>query len=62
MEYRQPGVSGLRVSPLCPRAMMFGGATDKATVARAHERGVNLTDTADGDPSYPLEGRMPRCL
>ena len=30
MEYRTLGRSGLRVSPLCLGAMMFGGATDEA--------------------------------
>jgi aryl-alcohol dehydrogenase-like predicted oxidoreductase len=52
MEYRTLGRSGLRVSPLCLGAMMFGGATDEATatriIARAREQGVNFIDTADG--------------
>jgi hypothetical protein len=34
MDYRQLGRSGLRVSPLCLGAMMFGGATDEPTSAR----------------------------
>jgi aryl-alcohol dehydrogenase-like predicted oxidoreductase len=34
MEYRTLGRSGLRVSPLCLGAMMFGGATDETTAAR----------------------------
>jgi aryl-alcohol dehydrogenase-like predicted oxidoreductase len=52
MDYRTLGRSGLRVSPLCLGAMMFGGPTDEATaariVARAREQGVNFIDTADG--------------
>lgn len=51
MEYRNLGRSGLKVSPLCLGAMMFGGATDEPTsrriVARAREQGVNFIDTAD---------------
>jgi aryl-alcohol dehydrogenase-like predicted oxidoreductase len=51
MEYRSLGRSGLKVSPLCLGAMMFGGATDEATshriIARAQEQGVNFIDTAD---------------
>jgi aryl-alcohol dehydrogenase-like predicted oxidoreductase len=53
MQYRRLGVSGLKGSPLCLGAMMFGGTTDEATaariVARAHEQGVNFIDTADGN-------------
>src|ERR1700761_9542191 len=52
MDYRTLGQSGLRVSPLCLGAMMFGGATDESTsariVARARDQGVNFIDTADG--------------
>src|ERR1700761_4841787 len=52
MDYRTLGQSGLRVSPLCLGAMMFGGATDEPSaariVARAREQGVNFIDTADG--------------
>jgi aryl-alcohol dehydrogenase (NADP+) len=51
MEYRNLGASGLKVSPLCLGAMMFGGATDEATSKRivdaAHGQGVNFIDTAD---------------
>ncbi len=51
MEYRNLGRSGLRVSPLCLGAMMFGGPTDVPTaeriVGRAKEAGVNFVDTAD---------------
>jgi aryl-alcohol dehydrogenase-like predicted oxidoreductase len=51
MEYRNLGRSGLKVSPLCPGAMMFGGPTDEPTAqritARAQAQGVNFIDTAD---------------
>ncbi len=51
MEYRYLGRSGLRVSPLCLGAMMFGGETDEATSARiidkAFDQGINFLDTAD---------------
>jgi aryl-alcohol dehydrogenase-like predicted oxidoreductase len=51
MEYRNLGRSGLKVSPLCLGAMMFGGPTDAATsrriVDRGREAGINFIDTAD---------------
>jgi aryl-alcohol dehydrogenase-like predicted oxidoreductase len=51
MEYRNLGSSGLKVSPLCLGAMLFGGVTDEATsgriVAHARAQGVNFIDTAD---------------
>jgi aryl-alcohol dehydrogenase-like predicted oxidoreductase len=51
MDYRRLGRSGLKVSPLCLGAMMFGGATDEAAsrqiIDRAREAGVNFIDTAD---------------
>ncbi len=51
MDYARLGRSGLKVSPLCLGAMMFGGPTDEATsvriVASAREAGVNFIDTAD---------------
>ncbi len=51
MEYRTLGRSGLKVSPLCLGAMMFGGETSEADalaiVARAQAQGVNFIDTAD---------------
>jgi aryl-alcohol dehydrogenase-like predicted oxidoreductase len=51
MQYRQLGRSGLKVSPICLGAMMFGGPTDEAAslriVAKAREAGVNFIDTAD---------------
>ena len=51
MEYRNLGRSGLKVSPLCLGAMMFGDRTDYAEAARivgsARDAGVNFIDTAD---------------
>ena len=51
MDYKRLGRSGLKVSPLCLGAMMFGGATDEPTSLRiidsAREAGVNFIDTAD---------------
>jgi aryl-alcohol dehydrogenase-like predicted oxidoreductase len=51
MDYTRLGRSGLRVSPLCLGAMMFGGLTEEPEAARiiatAAEQGVNFIDTAD---------------
>jgi aryl-alcohol dehydrogenase-like predicted oxidoreductase len=51
MEYRRLGSSGLKVSPLCLGAMMFGGAADETAslriVAAARDAGINFIDTAD---------------
>ena len=51
MEYRNLGRGGLKVSPLCLGAMLFGGVTDEATsvriVAQARAQGVNFIDTAN---------------
>jgi len=51
MEYHRLGSSGLKVSPLCLGAMMFGGAADEASslriVAAARDAGINFIDTAD---------------
>ena len=51
MEYRQLGLSGVRVSPLCLGTMNFGGATDQETSIRiihqALDAGINFIDTAD---------------
>ncbi len=51
MEYRRLGASGLKVSPRCLGAMMFGGAADEASsfriVAAARDAGINFIDTAD---------------
>ena len=51
MDYRYLGRSGLKISPLCLGAMMFGGETDEPTARRiidkAFDQGVNFIDTAD---------------
>lgn len=51
MDYRRLGRSGLKVSPLCLGAMMFGDQADetaaRSIVASAREAGVNFIDTAD---------------
>ena len=53
MDYRTLGRTGLKVSPLCLGAMMFGsfGNTDHddsvAIVHRALDAGINFIDTAD---------------
>ncbi|WP_203070271.1 aldo/keto reductase [Falsiroseomonas ponticola] len=64
MNYRKLGRSGLKVSPLCLGAMMFGDATSEADshaiIARAKEQGVNFIDTADtynGGKSEEVVGR-----
>jgi aryl-alcohol dehydrogenase-like predicted oxidoreductase len=64
MDYRKLGRSGLKVSPLCLGAMMFGDATSEvdshAIIARAREQGVNFIDTADtynGGGSEEVVGR-----
>src|SRR6195256_2444990 len=53
MEYRTLGRTGVKVSPLCLGAMMFGawGETDHdeaiAIIHRALDTGINFIDTAD---------------
>lgn len=51
MEYRRLGNSGLKVSPICLGAMMFGDQTDEAVAGRivdsAFDAGINFIDTAD---------------
>ena len=51
MSYRYLGRSGVKVSPLCLGAMMFGTATDEAVageiIAAARDGGVNFIDTAN---------------
>jgi aryl-alcohol dehydrogenase-like predicted oxidoreductase len=51
MNYKNLGRSGLKVSPLCLGAMMFGGETDLETsrriIIKAGEQGINFIDTAD---------------
>ena len=64
MEYRKLGRSGLKVSPLCLGAMMFGGPTNEADsgriIAMARDAGINFIDTADvynGGKSEEVVGR-----
>ncbi|NUB15923.1 hypothetical protein GAY28_27180, partial [Azospirillum brasilense] len=49
--YRKLGRSGVKVSPLCLGAMMFGGPTDEPTAVRiiapAAEAGINFIATSD---------------
>ncbi|MGE0387863.1 MAG: aldo/keto reductase [Gammaproteobacteria bacterium] len=51
MQYKTLGRTGVKVSPLCLGAMMFGGEADAATaaevVARALDAGINFIDTAN---------------
>jgi aryl-alcohol dehydrogenase-like predicted oxidoreductase len=51
MEYRNLGRTGVKVSPLCLGAMMFGGKADEAEsfamIDRALEAGINFLDTAN---------------
>jgi len=51
MNYRSLGRSGLKVSPLCLGAMMFGNRTPEnealEIVASARDAGLNFIDTAD---------------
>lgn len=51
MRYVKLGRSGLKVSPICLGAMMFGGATTQADseriIAHARAAGINFIDTAD---------------
>src|ERR1700748_1396701 len=51
MQYRQLGLSALKVSQISLGTMMFGGPTDEAAskriIAKAREAGVNFIDTAD---------------
>ncbi len=67
MNHRNLGASGLRVSPLCLGALLFGDRTDEATagriVAQAREQGVNFIDTADcyvDGRSEEITGRLIR--
>jgi aryl-alcohol dehydrogenase-like predicted oxidoreductase len=64
MEYRRLGRSGLKVSPLCLGAMMFGSQTDEEVSIRivesARDAGINFIDTADaygGGKSEEIIGR-----
>jgi aryl-alcohol dehydrogenase-like predicted oxidoreductase len=67
MEYRKLGRSGLKVSPLCLGAMMFGGPANEAEsqrmIAAARDAGINFIDTADvynGGKSEEVVGRAVR--
>ena len=67
MEYRKLGRSGLKVSPLCLGAMMFGGPASEADsqrmIAAARDAGINFIDTADvynGGKSEEVVGRAIR--
>jgi aryl-alcohol dehydrogenase (NADP+) len=67
MEYRRLGRSGLKVSPLCLGAMMFGGPADEAEshrmIGQARDAGINFIDTADvynGGRSEEVVGRAVR--
>jgi len=66
VDYRRLGASGIRVSPICLGAMMFGDATDDATAARivasAADAGVNFIDTADGYARGESERMVGRAL
>lgn len=64
MNYRTLGRSGLKVSPLCLGAMMFGGPTpeveSREIIAAARDAGINFVDTADaynGGESEVVVGR-----
>jgi aryl-alcohol dehydrogenase-like predicted oxidoreductase len=66
MEYRRLGRSGLKVSPLCLGAMMFGDQADEEAslriVAKAREAGVNFIDTADAYSAGRSEEIVGRAL
>lgn len=51
MRYASLGSSGLKVSPICLGAMMFGGQTNDADaaaiIAHARDAGINFIDTAN---------------
>src|SRR4051794_29666478 len=51
MEYRLLGRTGIKVTPLCLGAMMFGGRTEfedgVAIIERAMSDGINFIDTAN---------------
>jgi len=67
MNYRQLGVSGLKVSPICLGAMMFGDRTTEASslkiISSAKDAGINFIDTADayaGGESERIVGKAIR--
>ena len=64
IDYRNLGANGVKVSPLCLGALMFGDRTDEADshaiVAHARDAGINFIDTADsyvGGGSEEVVGR-----
>jgi len=52
LDYRRLGSSGLKVSPICLGAMMFGARTSGVVAGKiigsARDSGINFIDTADG--------------
>jgi aryl-alcohol dehydrogenase-like predicted oxidoreductase len=68
VEYRNLGTTGVRVSPLCLGAMMFGawGNTDQQDsiriIHRALDAGINFVDTADVYSSGESEEIVGRAL
>jgi len=66
MHYRRLGRSGVRVSPLCLGAMMFGGPTDEPTsariIAKARDAGINFLDTANAYSSGASEEIVGRSI
>lgn len=66
MQYRRLGRSGVKVSPLCLGALMFGAETDETTAARiiagARAAGVNFIDTADAYARGESERVVGRCI
>jgi aryl-alcohol dehydrogenase (NADP+) len=66
MSYRSLGHSGLKVSPLCLGAMLFGDRTELAVARRivdaAHEAGVNFIDTANSYAKGESERIVGQCI
>src|SRR3984885_7943918 len=68
MNYRTLGRTGVKVSPLCLGAMMFGawGNPDHdesiRIIHRALDAGINFIDTADGYPAGESEEIVGKAL
>ena len=68
MEYRTLGRTGVKVSPLCLGAMMFGAIGNRdhdecvAIVHTAIDAGINFVDTADVYSSGESEEIVGRAL
>ena len=66
MNYRRLGHSGLKVSPICLGAMMFGDQTDEAVAGRivdsAQGAGINFIDTADTYAKGASERIVGKCI